>query len=58
MQGADRSKSREAVPGVSGNLLSNTGSPVATTCLPGSREEASTAARCLTAGMGRDRSWQ
>ncbi|XP_026719332.1 transmembrane protease serine 3-like [Athene cunicularia] len=49
-QGADRSESRKAVPGVDGNLLFHTGSSVAATCLPGSGEEASTVARCLTAG--------
>lgn len=32
-QWADRSKSRKAVPGAEGDLLSNIGSPVATTCL-------------------------
>ncbi|NXE18241.1 CTRB1 protein, partial [Ardeotis kori] len=31
---------------------SNTGGSAAATCLPSSREDASTAARCLTAGWG------
>lgn len=51
-EGSDQNKSREAVPGVDGNLVSKTGSSVAMTCSPGSGEEASTAARCSTEGWG------